>query len=348
MSEINLFNRWTVKKRSFWLLIAGASFLVVALLCVSSIFFSIVPIMGGSNNSIAYDTDEYYEESYSMPMEAPAANGVFYDMDDNVREMAIVEPEADYKRVDQSASALPQSAQTERIIIKEGNISIEVEDTRASREDIEGIVAALANQGAFIINSFETQNYSGEVPYISMVIRVPFEDFDRVMDAVANMGVEINDRNEFADDVTAEYVDLESRIEAIEAARDRLLEIMKNADTTEDLLFAEQKLTERETELASLKGRLKYLSESALLSRISISLSPYIFSQPINYDWKPANTLRNAFVDLVDSLKNFADFIIIFSVLVLPWLLLSGFILWLVVRFIKRRATKKIVKKTDS
>ena len=344
MSEIKLFNRWTVKKSTFWISLTALSVVFLVLVFLASIFLSArgYGLRGVSYNDAAYDY-ELGGESYAYPAEAPAMDGDFMGSDD-MANMAFDEAEADFKRVDQAASVSPQSVQTERIIIKEGNISLEVEDTRDSREAITAIVMGMKDQGAFIINSFETQNYEGAAPYISMVIRVPFEDFERVMDAIARMGIEINERNEFSDDVTSEYVDLGNRIEAYEVARDRLIDIMLEADTTEDLLFAEQKLTEREAELESLKGRLKYLSESALLSRISISLSPHVSSQPIDYSWKPANTLRIAFDDLVDSLKDFADFLIIFSVAVLPWLLFFGLIIWAIVRFFKRRATKKKVQ----
>ncbi len=347
MSEINLFNRWTVKKSTFWISLAAVSIILIVVLFIGSIFLSFGGYgFGGNNENMAVGDYDMVEESFAYPAEAPAMDGNFMDSDDSAG-IAFNEAESDFKRVDQAASVSPQSVQTDRIIIKEGNISLEVEDTRDSRAAITAIVEGMKDQGAFIINSFETQNYEGAAPYISMVIRVPFEDFERVMEAIARMGIEINQRNEFSDDVTSEYVDLGNRIEAYEIARERLIDIMRDADTTEDLLFAEQKLTEREAELESLKGRLKYLSESAMLSRISISLSPHVSSQPIDYSWKPANTLRNAFDDLVDSLKNFADFLIIFSVAVLPWLLFFGLILWAVVRFFKRRAAKKIVRTED-
>jgi hypothetical protein len=155
------------------------------------------------------------------------------------------------------------------------------------------------------------------------------------------MSVEVINSYENAQDVTEEYVDLEGRIEALEAARDRLMEIMSDADFTEDLLMAEEQLTMREAELEALYGRLNYLSESARLSRIYIDLQPYELYEPIDTSWKPAQTFRYAVEDLIDSMQGFADFMIVFGIVVLPWLVFFGLIIWGVVALVRHRKSLK-------
>jgi hypothetical protein len=147
--------------------------------------------------------------------------------------------------------------------------------------------------------------------------------------------------NQSAQDVTEEYVDLEGRIEALETSRDRLLELMAGAEFTEDLLRAEQELTIREAELEALQGRLNYLAESARLSRIYIDLQPYELYEPIDTSWKPAETVRRAVENLIDSMQGFADFMISFGIAVLPWLVFFGLIIWGVVAIIRWRKRRK-------
>ena len=116
---------------------------------------------------------------------------------------------------------------------------------------------------------------------------------------------------------------------------------MENAETTEDLLAAEMQLTYRESEIESIKGRMKFLSESAALSRISISLEPYILSQPIDTKWAPLETIRYAVERLLDSLQNFTDWLIVFVIATLPWLLVIGVVVWLVVRRVRKNKKQK-------
>jgi hypothetical protein len=233
------------------------------------------------------------------------------------------------------------AAAVERLIIREGSIAIYSESTRQTRDDIEAMVASFAEEGGYVINASENSRGEGKEPYISMAIRVPVNQFDFVMDAIAEMGIEVINSNENAQDVTEEYVDLEGRIEALEASRDRLLELMADAEFTEDLLRAEQELTIREAELESLFGRLNYLAESARLSRIYIELQPYELYEPIDTSWKPAETVRRAVENLIDSLQGFADFLINFGILVLPWLVFFGLVVWGAVAIVRRLKRRK-------
>jgi hypothetical protein len=236
---------------------------------------------------------------------------------------------------DQSASE--SGGTTERLIIRTGRIAMIVEDTRATRAAIEVLVAGLADQGAFVVSGDEYGGRGGTQPHISMSIRVPAAYFGETMDRLADMALEVTNRNESAQDVTEEYVDLEARLESLEAARQRLLEIMEEARSTKDLLEAEQQLTQREAEIESIKGRMKYLSQSAQLSSISIELEPYILSQPVDDKWRPAETVRRAIEALLSGLRAFGDFVIFFSIAILPWLILVVLVIWVVVWFVRRR-----------
>jgi hypothetical protein len=173
-----------------------------------------------------------------------------------------------------------------------------------------------------------------------MSVRVPAARFDETMDAVAGMAVDVVSRIENSDDVTEEYVDLGARLEALEAARDRLLEIMSEANRTEDLLAAEAQLTQREAEIESIQGRMQYLSQSATLARIYIQLEPYVLSQPVGEGWRPAETVRNALEALLEGAQGLVDFAIFFGIAVLPWLLalaLGVYLLYRIVRWAVRR-----------
>ncbi len=229
--------------------------------------------------------------------------------------------------------------QIERLIVRTGSISVVVEDTLAAEAQIEQMVHSMAAEGAFVVSSNQYGGAPNSPPYISMSIRVPVERFDEVMDRIKALAVEGTTPtvSESAQDVTEEYVDLEARVESLEAARERLLELMQGAQTTEDLLMAEQQLTQREAEIEALKGRMRYLAETARLSLITIELQPYILSQPVDTRWRPAETVRRAFEALVNGARNFGDFLIYFSIAVLPWLVLLGLVIYGIVRFVMWR-----------
>lgn len=336
MAEINLFNRWTVKRKYFWIGLG-----LIPVLCIAAFFVTAM----FSNIGASYGTDDFYAlESQSYGIGGGENEEAAYDFDgefEGVPSRQEAPYEESYAVGDTATASANGGAALNRLIIREGNISIYAEKTRQTRDDIEALVYSFVEEGGYVINASESSRGEGKEPYISMAIRVPVDQFDYVMDAIAEMSVEVINSYENAQDVTEEYVDLEGRIEALEAARDRLMEIMSGAEFTEDLLMAEEQLTMREAELEALYGRLNYLSESARLSRIYIDLQPYELYEPIDTSWKPAETLRYAVEDLIDSMQGFADFMIMFSIVVLPWLVFFGLIIWGVVALVRRNSRNK-------
>jgi hypothetical protein len=225
----------------------------------------------------------------------------------------------------------------ERLIIRSGNISTVVRDTRATQASIEGMVEGMAAEGAFVVSAEEYGGTEGSQPRISMRIRVPASRFDETMDRLAALAVSVSSRSESAQDVTEEYVDLGARLESLETARQRLLEIMEEARNTEDLLQAEQQLTQREAEIESIEGRMQYLEQSARLSSIGIDLEPYVLNQPVGDRWRPAETARRAVDALLDGLRGLGNFAIFFGIAILPWLVAVGVVIYVVVWVVRRR-----------
>jgi hypothetical protein len=291
------------------------------------------PVIGNEFSAINDGLYAFDGSYYPAATEAPAVEETF-------RSASVVSVPPALDGTVGTASAL-EIQPSERLIIRNGILRLTVDDTRAAQKEVEKVVTELAGKGAFLVSSNERTNYEGQDPYIETTIRVPAEEFDAVMDRISKLAVKVDERSESADDVTAEFVDLNTRLESLEAARDRLLEIMKQSATTEELLMAEQQLTQRETEIESIKGRMKFLSESARLSSISISLYPYLPSQPLDDTWRPAETFRGAVDALVNSLRGFAEFLIVFVIAVVPWLVVIGLIWWGVARVVRKRRERK-------
>jgi len=225
---------------------------------------------------------------------------------------------------------------TQHIIIRDGYISMSVKDTPVSKQAIEGIVQELAAEGAFIVSSQETGRADSSMPTINMTIRVPAERFDQVMDRLAGLADQVLTRRESAEDVTEEYVDVQARLEAMKAARERLLKLMEQAASVEELLQAENQLTQREAEIESLQGRLDYLTQSAKMSKIEINLQPSSLSQPLGIQWRPGETVQKAWRGLVKSAQGAINLLIYFGIVILPWLLVLGALALGVRRVIRR------------
>lgn len=327
-------------------LLIGGLTLVSLIICGVLLAFVVAPasraVRGGvssqvSRNDAAWAYDGAVRDEMGVaesPAEAPAA---MPDMD-----MIEAEEAAVGMGGGAGGEIEPQDIdpQQQRIIIRNGSISMSVNNTLEARDAIQQRIEQMTGEGAFVVSANEYGGSPGGSPIVEMSVRVPAARFDETMAWLASLAVRGTNPNisTSADDVTSEYVDVRARLESLEAARDRLLELMENAATTEELLMAEQQLTQREAEIESLKGRLQYLTESARLSFIRISLQPYVLSQPVDTRWRPAETMREAVEALLAGMRDFGDFVIFLVIAVLPWLLAVGLVLFAIIRFFSWRA----------
>jgi hypothetical protein len=181
MSEIKLFNRWTVKKKHFWLAIG----LGIPVLCILVfVVFSLFPIGFGGMQSVAYNTADYGFAAPEEPMMEMAAESEYFGDGEMVEQKARSPMAVDVNSEDLTAST-DGAAVIERLIIREGNITITVEKTIDTRERINDIVAELAGQGAYVVNASESGRGENRQPYINMVIRVPISHFSSILDQIA-------------------------------------------------------------------------------------------------------------------------------------------------------------------
>ncbi len=235
-------------------------------------------------------------------------------------------------------TAQPGAQPAERLIVHDGSLTVVANDTRQARQAVMDMVSEYAAEGAFVVSSNETYPSSGQMPMISMVLRVPVIHYDESMTRLAGLGIQVLNRTETAQDVTQDYVDTTARIQALETSRARLLEIIKEAKNTDDLLRAEQELSSREAELESAKARQLNLSKTAALSSITVELRPTVTSQPVaDSGWNPAATLHNAVSALLTTLRGIADGAIFFAVTTVPWLVVIALLIYGAVRFFRRK-----------
>jgi len=253
------------------------------------------------------------------------------------------------KAVEQSSNVADNGT---RLVIKNADMAIVVKDPKASMAEITKLAGEL---GGFVVSSNLYQSYYGtnntEVPEATITIRVPSDKLDEALASIKEDAVDVNYENTSGQDVTSEYVDLQSRLAAKEAAEEKLLEILDEAENAEDVLAIYLQVQNVQTEIEILKGQIKYYEESAALSAISVRLIAEAGTQPIEIGpWTPTGSAKDAIQDLIYFFQNFVEFLIRFVLYNLPALILIGIPLYLIFlggRALYRRFNKsKVVVET--
>ncbi|HLF75557.1 MAG TPA: DUF4349 domain-containing protein [Anaerolineales bacterium] len=262
-------------------------------------------------------------------------------------------PASDAFGYDQSQEGVERAAQAqERLIIQNVDLAIVVKDPKARMQEISDLAEEF---GGFVVSSNLYQSFSNigkEVPEATIIIRVPSERLDEALARIKQGAVEIDYENRSGQDVTSQYVDLQSQLKAKEAAEVKLLEIMDQATRAEDVLAIYLQVQMVQTEIEQLKGQIKYLAESAALSAISVRLIAEEGTQPIEVGpWKPQGAAKEAIQDLIFFVQNFVEFLIRFVLYTLPALVLIAIPLYLVYlagRAVYRRARRSREKVEQS
>lgn len=103
-------------------------------------------------------------------------------------------------------------------------------------------------------------------------VRVPVGHFQDSIEAILKLG-DIHFRQITADDVTAEYTDLEIRLKNALSVRERLQALLEKAQKVEEAIEVERELQRLTNEIETMKGRLKLLQELSAYSTIDVSFS---------------------------------------------------------------------------
>jgi hypothetical protein len=223
-----------------------------------------------------------------------------------------------------------QAQQFNRLVIKTADISLQVESVREAEAAVRAKVQALGGYVVRAENSGSDGNLTAQITF-----RVPVQRFDEALAGVQGLAKKVLSRTVSGDDVTEQFVDLQSRLRNLEATRDRLLTFLEKAATVEEALKVNESLSQVQGEVEQVRGRMEYLKQSAALSTVTVALMPVPAVAPIVEEggWQPLAVARSALRELVElgqGLANVAIVLLVWTPVWLPFVLLAW---WLRRRF---------------
>ncbi len=223
-------------------------------------------------------------------------------------------------------------------------------DMQAETEDLDALLEQINQRIAELDGYVEDQNiYNGSAyssrryRYANLTIRVPadrVDDFTAQVESISN----VVSHNKRLDDVTLSYVATESRMKALQAEEARLLELMGKAETMSDLLEIESRLTDVRYELESVTSQLRVYDNLVDYATIDLNIEEVQEYTPVVEEtlWQ---RISGGFMDSLKGLGNFFVELFVFLIVSLPYLVLIGGIIALIVFLCKRSAKKHRAKR---
>lgn len=220
----------------------------------------------------------------------------------------------------------------ERKIIKTGYVSLVVKDVEQSLDEISAITSKL---GGYIVSSNKSDDDDSVRGNIA--IRVPAEKYDEAFTELRAIAVQVPNESTDAQDVTEEYIDLTARLSTLEATEAQYLELLKKAETVEDILNVQRALSDVRQDIETLKGRIQYLERTSDMSLININIREEATFQ--EKGWEAGEIFKSAVRALV-SIGQFLGSAIIYIVVILAIPAIIGIAIWQIVAAVKRRKKK--------
>lgn len=207
-------------------------------------------------------------------------------------------------------------------LIKTAHYRFQVLDVHASTGRIESVVRqheAFVADMNLITSTHELSN--------AFTIRVPAARFEKLLDALGQDAVYTHHKKIDTEDVSEEFVDLESRLKTKKEVRDRYVDILKTkAKTVQDVLKAEEQIRILQEEIEAKEGRLRFLQNR--VSHSTIHLEIY---QPVSFNEAPDMYQKSFGAKVGEGLSNGWAMVTNTSLLLIniwPLLILAGLVYW--------------------
>ena len=324
--------RITMKKKNMKVLKNLLGFSAAALMLAS--------MLAGCGSDSSYAKYDSAEPSYAAGAVESSAEYADMDYDDWGYEEPVEYEESVEAPGAEDVEVTEGGAQSKRKLIRTVNLDIETYDFDGVTATIAGRVSAL---GGYIESSSVDGNNSSSRRSANYTVRIPAKNADTFISAVGENS-NITHQSESMEDVTLQYVDINSHKESLQVEYDRLEELLKDAEDTEELIYIENRLSEVRYQIESMESQLRSYDNLVDYTTIYLyvnEVQTYTEPEPVDYSVgaRISRGLKEAFENIVEFLGD----LLVFIVVALPYLLVIAIVVvlvWLIIKLIMTLSRK--------
>ena len=202
----------------------------------------------------------------------PAADAVSVHDSDSGAVAEVVQTGLDSQSVSDYNYSAANNADS-RLLIR--NVSITLE-TATYQTTYDSIIEAISKNGAYIENSNVTgTGKKNNLHEATIVIRVPAENMDALIKALDGNGT-VTSSSESVQDVTLEYIDMESRISSLKTERDSITKLLEQANDLDTILELQDKISEINYEIENYESSLLVMQNQITYSTLTLNIKEVI------------------------------------------------------------------------
>jgi hypothetical protein len=224
----------------------------------------------------------------------------------------------------------PVAAMTAALkLIRNGRMTIEV----ASYDDAVRQVGDLATAAGGYVSEAQADRAETGKRRGTVTLRVPARAFDDTRAGLGQLG-QVRAENFTTQDVTKAYSDLETRLRVKRETLGRLVDLLRNrTGRLSDVLEAEREIARVNEEIEQMEGERRFYDQQVAFSTLALEL----YEPQALVTSSALAPIREAFGRAADVLAQSVAALLYLTLVVTPWLL-AGFVVWTLVRRLRRKA----------
>lgn len=287
----------------------------------------------GSSGSGSYaaSSDSYKQGTATTNAMAPMEAGWSYDEEAAYGDTSYDGSTSDYETGNYSSTGttgLPKN----RKLIRNANLSVETKEFDTFMGILEDEIGAA---GGYVesMNSYNGSRYSSSstVKSASITARIPAANLDEFITVIGNAG-NITRKSENVDDITLTYVDTESHRDMLKAELESLTGMLEKAETLEDMLMLEERITNVRYQLESQERQLRSYDSLVDYSTVYIDVSEVqeltVVAEPPKTVWERISQgFSNSLGSVGKGLTNF----FVWFVVSIPYLIIWAIVIIVIV-----------------
>ncbi len=178
---------------------------------------------------------------------------------------------------------------------------------------------------------------------LELTIRIPAEKYNDFLDSLSGDG-KILSKSSSVQNITKSYYDTQAVIEGLETQQNRLNEMMAQAETVEDMIAIETRLSEVQVELQQEKRALSSMDTDVRYSTVYLSVTEVSrysdTSKGITFPERLVSALKGSAEFFLSTLEN----LLFFLIYALP-VALFAVLIFVIIRAIVRKVPKRKAKR---
>ncbi len=217
-----------------------------------------------------------------------------------------------------------------RKIVKNATLSIK---TKNYDTFITGLNQRIGLYDGYVEQSQEYNYDNASNRHANMNVKIPAEKLEEFIEEISSIGT-ITSKTIESVDITDSYIDVESRINALETEEETLLSLLKKAESLNDVIELQERLSTVRAELERMKAQKENYDGMVSYSKVSLDISEVerVVESDDSFFGEVKEKLMNNLYELGDFFRDFT----INLIAALPYIVIVGVVLVVVIVVVKK------------